>query len=69
MMACLPERRSEISSMKQQLGFLLQLAALAGLPVVSYCELVFKMHILTMPAAILAAVILFGIGGMLRNSK
>lgn len=55
--------------MKQQLGFLLQLAALAGLPVVSYCELVFKMHILTMPAAILAAVILFGIGGMLRNSK
>ena len=55
--------------MKRKLGFFLQMAALAGLPVVSYCDLMFKIHFLSMPIAILIAVCLFGIGALLRNLK
>ncbi|MCA9092056.1 MAG: hypothetical protein KDA68_01105 [Planctomycetaceae bacterium] len=55
--------------MIQKIGFFLQFAALAGLPVVSYCDLMFRIHFLSMPIAILIAVSLFGIGTLLRQLK
>lgn len=55
--------------MIQKAGFFLQMVSLAGLPVVSYCDLMFQIHFLSMPIAILVSVCLFGIGGILRQLK
>ena len=55
--------------MIQKLGVLLQMIALIGLPLVSYFDLMFKIHFLSMPIAILIAGGLFGIGTLLRHTK
>lgn len=55
--------------MVQKLGFFLQMVALAGLPVVSYCDLMFKIHFLSMPVAIIVGASIFGIGTLLRHLK
>ena len=54
-------------SMRQKIGFFIQLAVLACLPVVIYLELVFH-WLIVMPVAILAGSVLFWCGSKLRES-
>jgi len=55
--------------MKQQIGVLLQMAALAGLPVVIYWQLVYGFRLLVMPSVTLLAIGVFLVGTKLRESK
>lgn len=54
--------------MKQQVGFFLQLAVLALLPVVSYMELTGDLHLLFIPISLVIGLVLFIVGWKLRES-
>lgn len=55
--------------MKQQIGTLLQLAVLAGLPMLVYWQLMFHIPVIVMPACLLVGILLFCIGTRMRESK
>ena len=55
-------------TMRNNLGFLLQLAALTLLPLLIIWQLNFKFELLWMPSLTLAGVVLFWIGHRLRES-
>ncbi|MEQ9411933.1 MAG: hypothetical protein RIK87_29735 [Fuerstiella sp.] len=54
--------------MKQQLGFLLQLAVLGMLPVLIVFQLIYGFRLIVMPACLLAGIVVFLIGTKLRES-
>jgi len=54
---------------KQSLGFLIQMAVLMFLPIVIGWQLFFGFRLLIMPAATLAAILLFTLGHVLRSSR
>lgn len=60
--------RNETVAMKQQVGFFLQLAVLALLPVVSYLELSGELHLLFIPTCLVIGLVLFLVGWKLRES-
>ena len=55
--------------MRQQIGFLMQLAVLATLPFVIIWQLNFGMRLIWMPVLTLAGIALFTFGTRLRNGK
>ncbi|MFN5300797.1 MAG: hypothetical protein ACK5HA_21190 [Planctomycetaceae bacterium] len=55
--------------MKQSLGFLLQMAVLMFLPMVIGWQLFFGFPLIVMPAALLAATLVFALGHALRSSR
>ncbi len=54
--------------MRQQIGFLLQFAALVFLPLLILWQLNFKFPLVVMPALLLAGIVVFWIGHKLRES-
>jgi hypothetical protein len=54
---------------KQSLGFLLQMAVLMFLPMVIGWQLFFGFPLIVMPAALLAATLVFALGHALRSSR
>jgi hypothetical protein len=54
--------------MKQQIGFLLQLAVLVFLPMLIIWQLNFGFRLILMPMLTLAGIVLFTIGFKLRES-
>ncbi len=54
--------------MKQQIGFLMQLLVLGALPALVVFQLIYSIRLILMPACLLAGVVLFAIGGKLRES-
>ena len=54
--------------MKQQIGFLMQLAVLALTPMLIYWQLQFGFRLIVMPAMLLLAFVVFSIGTKLRES-
>jgi hypothetical protein len=54
--------------MKRQLGFLLQLAVLAALPMLCYWQLQFGFPLIWMPGLLLAGIAVFWFGTRLRES-
>jgi len=54
--------------MRQQIGFLLQFAMLAFLPMLMLWQLNFGIRLLVMPALTLVAIMVFVIGYKLRKS-
>ena len=54
--------------MKQQIGMLLQLFVLGGLPVLVYFQLTFGFRLIVMPACLLAGIVVFTIGTRMRES-
>lgn len=55
-------------SVKQQLGFLLQLGVLGFLPALVVYQLYFGIPLIVMPAMLLAGIVVFIIGMKLRES-
>jgi hypothetical protein len=60
--------RGTIFAMKQQIGFYLQLAMLALLPMLCYWQLQFGFRLIWMPGLLLVGVVLFWLGTRLRES-
>lgn len=54
--------------MKQQIGFLMQLFVLGGLPVLIFFQLMYGFRLIVMPTCLLAGIVLFTIGTRLRES-
>lgn len=54
--------------MKQQIGMLMQLVVLGGLPALIYFQLNFGFRLLVMPVCLLAGILIFAIGTRLRES-
>jgi hypothetical protein len=54
--------------MRRQLGFLLQLAVLGVLPVLSYWQLTYGFPLIWMPALLTGGIALFWLGTRLRES-
>lgn len=55
--------------MKQQLGMMMQLAVLGGLPLLIYFQLNFGFRLIVMPVCLLVGIIVFAIGTRLRESR
>lgn len=53
--------------MRQQLGFLMQLAVLAGLPMLCYWQLQFGFPLIWMPGLLVVGIFLFWAGTRLRE--
>ena len=64
-----PRSGGKIHNMRQQLGFLLQLAVLGILPVLSYWQLQNGFPLIWMPGLLLAGAVMFWLGTRLRESK
>lgn len=54
--------------MRSQIGTLLQLAVLSGLPALIYFQLQFGIRLILMPACLIVGMVVFWIGTRLRES-
>jgi hypothetical protein len=55
--------------MKQHIGMLLQLTALGLLPSIIVFQLFFGFRLIVMPISLLAGIVVFSVGTMLRESR
>lgn len=55
--------------MKHQIGMLMQLVVLAGLPVLIYWQLIYGFRLVIMPSLTLVGIVVFYIGTRLREGK
>lgn len=57
-----------LTRMRHQLGILLQITALTGLPLLIFYQLFFGFQLLVMPTCTLVGIVIFWIGTQLRES-